>query len=358
MGVMEEENPSTPLPQPYALLPSRYSSEDILFCIDIGAESFPEMKNTGPNGRPVTRLDSILKSIGLFVNAKLSINGDHGFGFVVIGKSVSWIKKEFSSEVDSAIAAIGSLPADSSSDQVDLTELFHIASQEAKRSREQGRILRVVSWNFDLFADHTSLYVMVDDFKLLWPMRGSFFSFCWSRSFQFKKIQRNFDVPFSHIQGITDAAKCKPIACDGSIFLSISHRIIHKMITVEYSDLVILQIVLPPKYQLPANRKLYTLDVVYLHDKPGPENCPQKVYDALVDAIEHISEHDGYIFETSQGLQRILVKNMCLLLSYPPQRCIQDDLDVPRNLAKKPPVVSPMQGDDSVMIVAPPNSDS
>ncbi|KAL9252309.1 BRISC and BRCA1-A complex member 1-like protein [Drosera capensis] len=266
MGVMEEGNPSTPLPQAYALLPSRYSSEDILFCIDVGAESFLEMKNTGPNGRPVTRLDSILKSIGLFVNAKLSINGDHRFGFVVIGKSVSWVQKVFSSKVDSAIAAIRSLPADSSSDQVDLTELFHIASQEAKRSREQGRTLRVI---------------------LLY--------------------------------------------CRSSM---------------------------PPKYQLPANRKLYTLDVVYLHDKPGPENCPQKVYDALVDAIEHISEHDGYIFETSQGLQRILVKNMCLLLSSPPQRCIQDDLDVPKNLAKKPPVVSPVQGDDSVMIVAPPNSDS
>ena len=75
----------------YTLLPSRYSSEDILFCIDVDTESLVEMKVTGPNGRPITRLDSIKQAILLFINAKLSINPDHRFAFATLAKSASWV---------------------------------------------------------------------------------------------------------------------------------------------------------------------------------------------------------------------------------------------------------------------------
>ncbi|GMH11840.1 hypothetical protein Nepgr_013681 [Nepenthes gracilis] len=245
---------------PYTIQPSRYDGEDILFCIDVGKESLVGMKSTGPNGRPMTRLDSISQAILLFVNAKLTINPDHRFAFAVLGKSASWLRKEFSSEVDSAISALRGLSIDSTSGQADLTQLFRIASHEAKKSRAQNRILRVI---------------------LLY--------------------------------------------CRSSML---------------------------PQYQWPVSQKLFTLDVVYLHDKPGPDNCPQKVYDVLVDALEHISEYDGYIFESGQGLQRILYRHMCVLLSYPPQRCNQDDIDVPKSLMRKSPAADSAQGDDSVTVVS------
>ncbi|GAB2275747.1 hypothetical protein Dimus_010497 [Dionaea muscipula] len=263
MGGMEG-NPSAPIP--YSLPPSRYDSEDILFCVDVGKESFVEMKNPGPNGRPITRLDSILKSISIFANTKLSINPDHRFAFAVLGQSVSWIRKEFTSEVDFPAASIRDFPGDSSSDQVDLTPLLRIAAHEVKKSRAQCRILRVI-----LFYCRSSM---------------------------------------------------------------------------------------PPQCQWPVDHKIFTFDVIYLHDKPGPDNCPQKVYDALVDVIERVSEHDGYIFESGQGVQRIIFRHMCVLLSYPPQRCIQDDLDVPKTLAKKPLATDSMQADDNVTIISHGDADN
>ena len=240
----------------YTLLPSRYSSEDILFCIDVDTESLVEMKVTGPNGRPITRLDSIKQAILLFINAKLSINPDHRFAFATLTKSASWLRKEFSSEVESAMAALRLLSADSSSGHVDLTQLFKIAYHEAKKSRAQNRILRVVL-----------------------------------------------------------------IYCRSSI---------------------------RPQHQWPiANQKLFTFDVVYLHDKPGPENCPQKVYDALVDALEHVTEYEGYIFESGQGLSRVLFRHMCILLSHPQQRCLQDLIDLPKSLTKKSPTADSAPGEEN-----------
>lgn len=87
----------------------------------------------------------------------------------------------------------------------------------------------------------------------------------------------------------------------------------------------------------PENQKLFTLDVMYLHDKPSGENCPQKVYDALVDVLEHVSEHEGYIFENGTGITRVLFRDTCVLLSHPQQRCAQDDNDIPKVLKKSIP---------------------
>uniref|UniRef100_A0A803M9C1 BRISC and BRCA1-A complex member 1 n=1 Tax=Chenopodium quinoa TaxID=63459 RepID=A0A803M9C1_CHEQI len=75
----------------YTLKPSRYSNEDILLFIDVDNESMVEMKNTGPNGRPITRLDSIKQSILLFINAKLTINPNHRFAFASLSNSASWV---------------------------------------------------------------------------------------------------------------------------------------------------------------------------------------------------------------------------------------------------------------------------
>nr|XP_016496381.1 PREDICTED: uncharacterized protein LOC107815331 [Nicotiana tabacum] len=107
---------------------------------------------------------------------------------------------------------------------------------------------------------------------------------------------------------------------------------------------------IPPQHQWPATQKLFTLDVIYLHDKPGPDNCPQKVYDALVEALELVSEYEAYIFESGQGLTRVLFRHICTLLSHPQQRCCQDDIDIPKSLAKKSPVADPAPVDENAVV--------
>lgn len=54
--------------------------------------------------------------------------------------------------------------------------------------------------------------------------------------------------------------------------------------------------------------RLFTFDALYLHDKPTRENCPQSVYDSLVDVLERVSEFESYIFESSSGSARLLFR--------------------------------------------------
>ncbi|KAL0739350.1 hypothetical protein Bca4012_015560 [Brassica carinata] len=262
----------------YALKPSRISSEDILICVDVDAESMTEMKTTGTNGRPLTRMECVKQAVILFIHNKLSINPDHRFAFATLSKSAAWrmrceanglslvsalvllpfvafLKKDFTSDAASAVASLRGLSATKSSGRADLTQLFRVAAQEAKSSRAQNRILRVIL-----------------------------------------------------------------IYCRSSV---------------------------RPTHEWPTKQKLFTLDVMYLHDKPSPDNCPQDVYDSLVDAVEHISEYEGYIFESGQGLARSVFKPMSILLSHPQQRCAQEDLDIPKSLAKKVPVVEAASADDN-----------
>lgn len=103
-----------------------------------------------------------------------------------------------------------------------------------------------------------------------------------------------------------------------------------------------------PHHQWPVNQKLFTLDVMYLHDKPGPDNCPQAVYDSLVDALEHVSEYEGYIHEIGHGLPRTFFRFMCMLLSHPQQRCPQEDCDFPKPLVKKS--AESANGEDNVVV--------
>ncbi|KAH7651272.1 BRISC and BRCA1-A complex member 1 protein [Dioscorea alata] len=108
---------------------------------------------------------------------------------------------------------------------------------------------------------------------------------------------------------------------------------------------------LRPQHQWPVSQKLFTFDVIYLHDKPGPENCPQRVYDALVDALEHVSEYEGYILESGHGLSRVLFRHISVLLSHPQQRCVQDDLDIPKSLTRKSPLpTEASQSEESVPV--------
>ncbi|XP_039031825.1 uncharacterized protein LOC120166657 [Hibiscus syriacus] len=170
-----------------------------------------------------------------------------------------YLRKEFSSDVESTIAAVRALSATTvSSGQADLTNLFRLAAHEAKKSHSQNRILRVI-----------------------------------------------IDSTPSSIQ---------------------------------------------PHHQWPVNQKLFTLDVMYLHDKPGPDNCPQAVYDALVDVLEHVSEYEGYIHESGHGLPRTFFRFMSMLLCNPQQRCPQDDTDIPKPLMKKS--AEPANGEDKVHVSA------
>ena len=69
-----------------------------------------------------------------------------------------------------------------------------------------------------------------------------------------------------------------------------------------------------------------------------------------MDALEHVSEYEGYIHESGQGLARILYRHMCVLLSHPQQRCAQEYIDIPKSLTKKSPASDSMPCEDSVPI--------
>ncbi|TKY74921.1 hypothetical protein E2542_SST03686 [Spatholobus suberectus] len=106
-----------------------------------------------------------------------------------------------------------------------------------------------------------------------------------------------------------------------------------------------------PQHQWPGNQKLFTLDVMYLRDKPGTNNCPQEVNDTLVEALEHVSEYESYILESGQGLARVLFRHVLnILLSHPQQLCIQEYVDVPKSIAKKASQMEPMATEDSAPI--------
>ncbi|KAF5939998.1 hypothetical protein HYC85_021165 [Camellia sinensis] len=348
-----EGQSSTP-PGRYSFPPSRYSSEDILFCIDVSSESLAEMKVTGPNGRSITRLDSIKQAILVFINAKLTINPDHRFAFASLGKSASWLRKEFSSEVESAMAAFRGLSVDSSSGHADLTQLFRIAAHEAKKSRAQNRILRVE--NNRIWVPYSSLIwererssqrrggshgrcgcdvvlpvaavVMAAVVSVAWSAlaRGEGdgeVSVRRRRKVQ-KKLPEKGRNDGSWLEHECSSPKMQRVGRDDA------NKDIKKILIYCRSSV-------QPQHQWTANQKLFTLDVVYLHDKPGPDNCPQKVYDALVDALENVTEYEGYILESGQGLSRVLFRHMCVLLSHPQQRCLQDNIDIPKSLMKKSP---------------------
>ncbi|CAN6165094.1 unnamed protein product, partial [Urochloa humidicola] len=275
---------AAPAPPRYSLPPVRLPAEDILFCVDVDLEASAEMKSAasapssgsassasspqpqppagagaGASRPPVRRMDAVRQSLLLFVHSKLTMCPDHRFAFASLGETVSMVKKDFSSDVGSAMEAIHSLSASESRyAMADLTQLFKIAYQEGKRAESQGRLLRVVL-----------------------------------------------------------------IYCRSSA---------------------------KPHHQWPVKPKNFTLDIIYLHDKPTADNCPQKVYDALVDALEHVSQYEGYILETGQGLARVFFRQMCILLSHPLQRCIQDDLDIPKQVAKKTMAIVAAQNEDGTPV--------
>ncbi|KAF3660110.1 putative protein EARLY FLOWERING 3-like [Capsicum annuum] len=215
------------------------------------------------------------------------------------------VRKEFTSDIDSVVPACRGIAVDSPCGHADLTQLFRVAAHEAKKSRAQNRILRV----------------------LLSCAR---------------KLKKN---------GYASSAGDSIIAISNGIrvALVVVNNLLEVIMGFE-KVLLYCRSSTPPQHQWPATQKLFTLDVVYLHDKPGPDNCPQKVYDALVEALEHVSEYEGYIFESGQGLTRVLFRHMCTLLSHPQQRCVQDDLDIPKSLAKKSAADSAPADENAVVV--------
>lgn len=69
------------------------------------------------------------------------------------------LQKDFSSDLESVSEVLRSLTADASYDRADLTPLFRLATQQAKKSRSQSRILRVVRL-FACFSCHASFHVL------------------------------------------------------------------------------------------------------------------------------------------------------------------------------------------------------
>ncbi|KAJ9697245.1 hypothetical protein PVL29_009156 [Vitis rotundifolia] len=89
-----------------ALYPSQLFNEDILPCINVIAELMAKMKATGSKGRLITRMYYLKQAILLFVHARLAVNSDHRFVFTAMGKTTSWLEREFNNESDSAITTL------------------------------------------------------------------------------------------------------------------------------------------------------------------------------------------------------------------------------------------------------------
>lgn len=69
------------------------------------------------------------------------------------------LQKDFSSDLESVSEVLRSLTAEASYDRADLTPLFRLATQQAKKSRSQSRILRVVSL-YACFSCHASFHFL------------------------------------------------------------------------------------------------------------------------------------------------------------------------------------------------------
>lgn len=75
------------------------------------------------------------------------------------------LRKDFSSEVDLLLPAVWALTAaDTSYGLADITQLFRIASHEAKKSRAQSRVFRVVNvipqWSHLYIACHVACIII------------------------------------------------------------------------------------------------------------------------------------------------------------------------------------------------------
>ncbi|WVZ24479.1 hypothetical protein V8G54_003023 [Vigna mungo] len=143
--------------QQYSLKPSRVSNEDILICLDIDPQCLIQMKGaTGPKDRPLTQLDSVKQAIVLFVNAKLTINPQHRFTFITLSNTISWVRKDFTFDIDSTLVAMQSISTSSSAGPPDLTFLFQLVAHEAKKSRVQVASLELFCSTSD-FLYHSNL---------------------------------------------------------------------------------------------------------------------------------------------------------------------------------------------------------
>ncbi|KAJ9697255.1 hypothetical protein PVL29_009166 [Vitis rotundifolia] len=66
-----------------------------------------KVKATGSKGRLITRMYYLKQTILLFIHARLAVNSNHHFVFTAMGKTTSWLEREFNNESDSAITTLG-----------------------------------------------------------------------------------------------------------------------------------------------------------------------------------------------------------------------------------------------------------
>ncbi|RWR82742.1 hypothetical protein CKAN_01147500 [Cinnamomum micranthum f. kanehirae] len=126
----------------YFLPSSSFAHEDILICVDV--DPILDRKAEVPGCS--TNMDCTRAALRFFDHAKLTINPGHRFAFCTLSQSsISWVGREFSSNVDSVLAALLDISADSSShEHADVTQLFQIVACEATRCEKESRILRVI----------------------------------------------------------------------------------------------------------------------------------------------------------------------------------------------------------------------
>ncbi|KAK6140773.1 hypothetical protein DH2020_025492 [Rehmannia glutinosa] len=268
----------------YTLPAARFSSEDILFCIDVGPESMVEMKVNGPNGRPYTRLDSIKQAILLFVHAKLTINPDHRFAFAALSKTTYWVL--FNPEV----ICYGFLQ------------------------------MHLPSWIFEVYITcciHYAFVVFCSNMLFHLTFEYSH-RLKWLRK-QINSISNAYHSPGDESRKEFSSEVDSAIAALRGISVDSSSN---------HADLTqLFRVIHAATISVASDSKTLHLG-------------------------RYVSEFEGYIFESGQGLTRALFRHMCVLLSHPQQRCIQDELDIPKPLIKKSPVADTSQGDDSVVITS------
>lgn len=257
-------------PPAYDVTAMSHVPEDIVLCIDSDAQIETELrappgaKNAPPVGTSVTRLDAVRQALLLFVHAKLAIDSRHRFAIATMGETPDWHLRNFTGDVGAISTAVRSFRAAGEFPACDLQPLFRMLQAESRRSRADGRTLRLVL----IFAR-------------------------------------------SNVIPIVSQAR-------------------------------------------PESAKTFTADAIYLHDRPSESNCPQAVYDTLVNTLEQVSEYETYIFETSSGLAKVLFRMICILLAHPAQRIEQDDLDLPKDIGKPPEPPGPIPQPVTITKESPP----
>eukprot|EP00268_Persea_americana_P064785 TRINITY_DN8566_c0_g1_i3.p1 TRINITY_DN8566_c0_g1~~TRINITY_DN8566_c0_g1_i3.p1 ORF type:complete len:188 (+),score=19.09 TRINITY_DN8566_c0_g1_i3:784-1347(+) len=176
----------------------------------------------------------------------------------------------------------------------DLTQLFQIAAVEATRCDTESRILRVI-------LIYCRSCVLPEHH---WPADQNLFT---------------LDVVF---------------LCE-DLHVERSWNNVYDALVNAVGDISISRVLSDHCWR--EDRNLFPWDVIFLLDDLNVEYRRNNVYGALLDVVRDISKYGGYVIRCLHGLVHALLRHMCVLLLHPQQRCAQDEIDIPRSLAKKSP---------------------